>query len=40
MERLCILRAETGKPITQLIHEAVGLMYETLWEEGQMERNP
>ena len=34
MERLCILRAETKKPITQLIHEAVELMYETLREGG------
>ena len=34
MERLCILRAETKKPITQILHEAVELMYELFRNEG------
>jgi hypothetical protein len=34
MERLCILRIETGKPITQLFHEAVEVMYELFRNDG------
>ena len=33
MRRLHLLRMETKKPITQLIHEAVELMYEMLHEK-------
>jgi hypothetical protein len=33
MKRLCILRAETKKPITQLLHEAVVVMYELFRNE-------
>jgi hypothetical protein len=34
MEMLCVIRRETGKPITQLLHEAVEVMYELFRNEG------